>query len=84
MPLLRRRIERLLDRSLPRLPEELELAEAVCALRWPNWPRYAGPIDLIDLRVALEPFAIATETLHWLGSHELAEACRQAAMPLAP
>lgn len=84
VPLLRRRIERLLDRSLPRLPEELELAEAVCALRWPNWPRYAGPIDLIDLRVALEPFAIATETLHWLGSHELAQACRQAAMPLAP
>ena len=79
---LRRRVERLLDRSLPRLPGELELAEAVCALRWPNWPSYGGPIDLIDLRVALEPITILPETLHWLGSHELAQACRRG-MPQA-
>jgi hypothetical protein len=81
LELLRARVARLLDRGLPRLPEELDLAEAVCALKWPKWPGYAGPVDLDLLRLALEDFAIDTETLNWLGGHEIAKACRAAADP---
>ena len=62
----------------PRLPEELDLAEAICAVKWPNWPDYRGPIDLGLLRLALEAIAIDAATLHWLDSHELARACREA------
>ena len=51
---LRARVARLLDRSQPRLAEELDLAEAICAVKWPNWPDYRGPIDLDLLRLALE------------------------------
>ena len=76
---LRRKVLRLLDRDQPRLPEELDLAEAVCALRWPKWPRYTGPIDPIDLRLALAPIRIDTETLQWLGSHDFARSCRETA-----
>ena len=46
IPSLRARIARLLDRTAPRLPEELDLAEAICAIKWPKWPDYRGPIDL--------------------------------------
>ena len=73
---LRARILRLLDRTQPRLAGELDLAEAICAVRWPNWPAYQGPIDPSLLRRALAGTAIDTRTLHWLGSTELAQACR--------
>ena len=74
---LRARIKRLLDRGQPRLVEELDLAEAICAVKWPNWPAYKGPIDLSLLRRALSGVAIDTKTLHWLGSQELAQKCRE-------
>ena len=76
---LRTRTLRLLDRAAVRRPEELDLAEAICALRWPKWPTYRGPIDLDALRRALKTVAIDPDTLHWLGSDELAQACRKAA-----
>jgi len=50
---LRARIARLLDRRQPRQAEELDLAEAICAARWPKWPAYQGPIDPFLLRRAL-------------------------------
>jgi hypothetical protein len=75
---LRARVLRLLDRGVPRLPEELDLAEAVCALKWPKWPGYAGAVDLDLLRLALEGVAIDTEALHWLGGHEIAKECKAA------
>ena len=78
---LRARIKRLLDRGQPRLVEELDLAEAICAVKWPNWPAYKGPIDLSLLRRALSGVAIDTKTLHWLGSTELAQACRGVRQP---
>jgi hypothetical protein len=81
LELLRARVTRLLDRAAPRLPDELDLAEAVCALKWPKWPGYAGPVDLDPLRQALRDVAIDTETLHWLGGHEIAEACKAARGP---
>ena len=49
-PVLARAARRLLDRGAARLPEELDLAEAVCAIKWPKWPEYRGPIDLGLLR----------------------------------
>ena len=73
---LRARIGRLLDRGQPRLADELDLAEAICAVKWPNWPAYKGPIDLGLLRRALEGQIIDTQTLQWLGSTELAQACK--------
>jgi len=73
---LRKRIARLLDRALPRLPEELDLAEAICAVRWPNWPAYRGSIDLFRLRRALQGTVIDPRTLHWLGGKEIERQCR--------
>jgi hypothetical protein len=85
---LRARLEHLLDPGAARRPEELDLAEAVCALTWPNWPAYVGPIDLALLRRVLREVPIDPETLHRLGSRELAAACRAptaaSAMPLGP
>ena len=78
LPDLPARVARLLDRSQPRLAEELDLAEAICAVKWPNWPDYRGAIDLGLLRLALKEFRIDAATLHWLDSHELARACREA------
>ena len=77
---LRARTLRLLDRTQPRLLEELDLAEAICAVKWPNWPAYKGSIDQGLLRRALEGAVIDTKTLHWLGSQELAQACKGAAV----
>src|SRR4051794_21249249 len=74
---LRARVQRLLDRTQPRLAEELDLAEAICAVKWPKWPEYRGPIDPFLLRRALVGTIIDTPTLHWLGSQELAQACRE-------
>jgi hypothetical protein len=76
-PDLRARLARLLDRTQPRRPEELALAEAICAVKWPNWPNYQGAIDLDALRLALREFRIDATTLHWLDSHELARQCRE-------
>jgi hypothetical protein len=75
---LRARVERLLDRTLPRQADELDLAEAVCALKWPKWPAYRGGIDLGLLRRVLEGCVIDSETLHWLGGKEIERACRAA------
>jgi hypothetical protein len=74
---LRARIARLLDRRQPRQAEELDLAEAICAAKWPKWPQYQGPIDPFLLRRALVGAVIDTPTLHWLGSKELAQACKE-------
>ena len=84
-PDLAARLARLLDRTLPRLPAELDLAEAVCAVKWPNWPAYRGGIDLSDLRRLLRRHPLDDATLHWLGSTDLAQECRaaQAQAPVA-
>ena len=76
IPSLRARLARLLDRSAVRLPEELDLAEAVCAIKWPKWPDYRGPIDLGLLRRALDGTVIDGPTLNWLGGKEIVEECR--------
>ena len=62
-----------------RLPEELDLAEAVCAIKWPKWPDYRGPIDLGLLRRALDGTVIDGPTLNWLGGREIVRECRAAA-----
>ena len=80
---LRARVARLLDRAQPRLAEELDLAEAICAVKWPNWPAYKGPIDQGLLRRALLGAVIDTKTLHWLGSQELAQACKGVEISIA-
>ena len=74
---LRARVRRLLDRTQPRLLEELDLAEAICAAKWPKWPAYRGPVDPFLLRRALAGAIVDTPTLHWLGSTELAQACKE-------
>jgi hypothetical protein len=77
----RAHITRLLDRTAVRLPEEFDLAEAICALKWPKWPKwpdYRGGIDTFRLRRTLTDIRIDGATLHWLGSHELAQACKAA------
>ncbi|MEK0085179.1 hypothetical protein, partial [Benzoatithermus flavus] len=68
-------------RRAPRLAEELDLAEAICALKWPKWPAYRGGIDLWQLRQALAGIAIDAKTLNWLGSRELEKACKAAQGP---
>ncbi|MGH6883805.1 MAG: hypothetical protein ACREFM_22985, partial [Hypericibacter sp.] len=75
IPSLRVRLARLLDRGAARLPEELDLAEAVCAIKWPKWPEYRGPINLGLLRRALEGTVIDGPTLNWLGGREIVEEC---------
>ena len=72
---LKARLARLLDEAAVRLPEELDLAEAVCALQWPNWPAYKGPVDLGLLRRVLREVPLDSDALHRLGSTELARAC---------
>ena len=73
---LRARVARLLDPGAARRPDELDLAEAVCALTWPNWGPYGGSVDLELLRRALEGRKLDGRTLAWLDSHEFADACR--------
>jgi hypothetical protein len=74
---LRARLDRLLDRSAARRRDELDLAEAVCAVRWPHWGAYRGPVDLELLRRALDGRTIDGKTLTWLDSHPFAEECRK-------
>ena len=64
-------------------PEELDLAEAICAVKWPKWPEYKGSLDPFLLRRALVGAIIDTKTLQWLGSQELAQACREAGLSRA-
>jgi hypothetical protein len=73
---LRARLDRLLDRSAARRRDELDLAEAVCAVRWPHWGAYRGPVDLELLRRALDGRTIDGKTPTWLDSHPFAEQCR--------
>lgn len=50
MQRLRARLDRLLAHGgAPADADELDLAEAVCARVWPNWPRYEGSIDTAAL-----------------------------------
>ena len=63
-------------RPAKRLPEELDLAEAICAVKWPKWPAYRGPIDLALLRRALVGTVIDGPTLNWLGGREIVRECR--------
>ena len=74
---LRARLARLFDRGQPRRPDELALAEAVCAVKWPHWGPYAGPLDLELLRRALDGHKVDGRTLAWLDSHEFADQCRE-------
>jgi hypothetical protein len=75
IPALRARVARLLDRAAPRLPEELDLAEAICAVKWPKWPEYRGRVDLALLRRALTGTVIDGATLNWLGGREIVGEC---------
>jgi hypothetical protein len=50
---LRARLERLLAQPAPSTADDLDLAEAICAQLWPNWPRYTGSIDGFVLRDVL-------------------------------
>lgn len=56
------------DGSPPRSPDEIDLAEAVCALLWPNWPPYAGAIDQGRLRAALAGRRLDGRILNRLGN----------------
>ena len=78
-PDLAARIARLLDRKAPRRPEELDLAEAICAVKWPKWPAYHGKVDLVHLRDVLKGIRIDAAALNWLGGREIQKKCREAA-----
>ena len=69
---LRCRIEALLRQDAARDAGELDLADAVCAARWRNWPRYQGSIDHFVLRDALHGLEIHTRDLNRLASYEFA------------
>lgn len=56
------------DGPPPRTPDEIDLAEAVCALLWPNWPPYAGTIDQGRLRDALAGRRLDGRILNRLGN----------------
>ena len=49
-------------------PKELDLAEAICSLRWPNWPAYEGPLDIWQVHDAL----VGVPPLHIDTIHRLA------------
>jgi len=73
------RIARLLDRKAQHRPEELGLAEAICAVKWPRWPASQGGIDLVHLRDVLQGIRIDAAALNGLGGREIQKACREAA-----
>jgi hypothetical protein len=78
---LERRVGRLVDRSIPKDRTDLDLAEAICSLKVPDWPRYRGTIDLHDLALTLERFRIDLPTLRWLASTELENEVRRTIRP---
>ena len=89
--LLKARLDRLLATGMATSPEDVDLAEAVCAELWPNWPRYEGPIDPWHVRDVLRQTRLKPGDLARLGG----EACsrpqvqhgrrrRQPARPRSP
>jgi hypothetical protein len=77
---LEARVRRLLEgAAAPADPADADLAEAVCALRWPNWPPYRGPLDLAAVRQALHGRLIDERTLTRLGGSAFA---KPAAVPV--
>jgi hypothetical protein len=69
MAALRARLTALLADPTPRTAEELDLAEAVCALRWPNWPPYEGPLDIFEVQDALAKLPpVHIDTIHRLAA----------------
>ena len=64
---LESRVRRLLEEAAPPGPTDADLAEAVCALRWPNWPAYRGSLDLTEVRRALHGRRVDERTLTRLG-----------------
>ena len=63
---LRARLERLLAQPAPATADDLDLAEAICAQLWPNWPRYTGSIDDFVLRDVLAARPLAPPELNRL------------------
>jgi hypothetical protein len=78
---LRARLDLLLAGTAPVAPADADLAEAVCALRWPKWPDYRGALDLSEVRLALAGRSIEGRTLTRLGG---AESGAAAAVPPPP
>lgn len=66
-PDLAARLRRLLSGTAAVPPDELDLAEAVCSLSWPNWPPYQGAVDLHALRRLLAATPVDGPTLSRLG-----------------
>lgn len=83
---LRSRLGRLLAEGapVPATPAEADLAEAVCALRWPKWPPYQGPLDVNLVRVALAGRPVDGPTLARLGGVTAAPPPARAGPPAAP
>ncbi len=70
MAQLRERLKALLADPVVRTQEDLELAEAVCSLRWPNWPPYEGPLDIFEVHDALAKLPpVHIDTLHRLAAN---------------
>ncbi len=69
--MLRGRLKALLaGTALPTTPRDLDLAEAVCMLRWPNWPGYQGCEDLWKVEDALRGLPpVGIDTLHRLAAN---------------
>jgi hypothetical protein len=76
VPPLPARLVRLLDRQAPKAMDDLDLADAVCALLVPDWPPYRGALEPTALKAALTGLTLAPRDLDWLAGHELARACR--------
>lgn len=83
---LRSRLGRLLAEGAPApaTPAEADLAEAVCALRWPKWPPYQGLLDVNLVRVALAGRPVDGPTLARLGGVTAAPPPARAGPPAAP
>jgi hypothetical protein len=89
--LLKARLDRLLATGMATSLEDVDLAEAVCAELWPNWPRYECGIDPWHVRDVLRQTRLKPGDLARLGG----EACsrpqvqhgrrrRQPARPRSP
>jgi hypothetical protein len=75
--LLKARLDRLLATGMATSPEDVDLAEAVCAELWPNWPRYEGTIDPWHVRDVLAQTRLKPGDLARLGG----EACSRPHVP---
>ncbi len=68
-----------------RLAEELDLAEAICALKWPKWPDYRGAIDPFLLRGRCRTSASTTPpSTGWAATSWPAPAGRRARTRASP